>query len=55
MRLLEEIIPKLDSSADEKKAEATEKIGTLKKVSKQMQRVKVQMKPKNDPENEEAD
>jgi hypothetical protein len=55
MRLLEEIIPKLDSSADEKKAEATEKIGTLKKVAKQMQRVKVQMKTKNDSDNEEAD
>jgi hypothetical protein len=55
MRLLEEIIPKLDSSADEKKAEATEKIGTLKKVAKQMQRVKVQIKTKNDSENEEAD
>ena len=46
MRLLEEIIPKLDHSADEKKTEATEKIGTLKKVAKQMQRVKLQMKTK---------
>jgi hypothetical protein len=56
MRVLEEIIPKLDKSADEKKAEATEKIGTLKKVSKQMQRVKVQMKPKASSENDgEAD
>jgi hypothetical protein len=46
MRVLEEIIPKLDQSADEKKTEATEKIGTLKKVAKQMQRVKVQIKEK---------
>jgi hypothetical protein len=46
MRVLEEIIPKL------KKTEATEKIGTLKKVAKQMQRVKVQMKPKDESEPE---
>ena len=52
MRLLEEIIPKLDQSADEKKTEATEKIGTLKKVAKQMQRVKVQMKDKEESDSE---
>ena len=52
MRLLEEIIPKLDQSADEKKNEATEKIGTLKKVAKQMQRVKVQMKSKDESDSE---
>jgi len=56
MRLLEEIIPKLDQSADEKKTEATEKIGMLKKVAKQMNRAKVQLKTKSEPEvNMEAD
>ncbi|MGH9992692.1 MAG: hypothetical protein ACREAZ_08620 [Nitrososphaera sp.] len=48
MRVLEEIIPKLDQSADEKKTEATEKIGMLKKVAKQMNRAKVQLKTKNE-------
>ncbi|HEX2014589.1 MAG TPA: hypothetical protein VLA68_05110 [Nitrososphaera sp.] len=53
MRVLEEIIPKLDQSADEKKNEATEKIGMLKKVAKQMQRAKVQLKAKTEPGSEE--
>lgn len=55
MRVLQEIIPKLDHSADEKKTEATEKIGMLKKVSKQMLRVKVQLKHKNGPADEEEE
>lgn len=52
MRVLEEVIPKLDQSADEKKTEATEKIGMLKKVAKQMSRAKVQLKPKTESDNE---
>jgi hypothetical protein len=40
VNVIKEIIPKLNQSAEAKKADVTEKIATLKKVSKQFQRVK---------------
>jgi len=40
MNILKEIIPKLGENANSRKIEVTEKIGTLRKVSKQFQRVK---------------
>ena len=40
VNVIKEIIPKLNQSAEAKKADVTEKITTLKKVSKQFQRVK---------------
>lgn len=40
VNVIREIIPKLNQSAEAKKADVTEKIATLKKVAKQFQRVK---------------
>jgi hypothetical protein len=40
VNVIKEIIPKLNQSAEAKKVDVTEKITTLKKVSKQFQRVK---------------
>jgi hypothetical protein len=40
LNVIKEAIPKLSQSAEAKKADVTEKIATLKKVSKQFQRVK---------------
>lgn len=41
MSILSEIVPKLSESAEGKKNEVTEKIGMLRKISKQFQRVKI--------------
>jgi len=45
MNIMSEIVPKLGESAEAKKAEVTEKIGVLRNIAKQFQRVKVEMKP----------
>lgn len=50
MDIMKEIVPKLSQSAESKKVEVTEKITTLKKVAKQMQRAKVQLSSEKDPE-----
>lgn len=50
MDIMKEIVPKLSQSAESKKVEVTEKITTLKKVAKQMQRAKVQLASEKDPE-----
>ena len=45
MNIMSEIVPKLGESAEAKKVEVTEKIDVLRKIAKQFQRIKVQMKP----------
>jgi hypothetical protein len=45
MNIMSEIVPKLGESAQAKKVEVTEKIDILRKIAKQFQRVKVEMKP----------
>jgi hypothetical protein len=50
MDIMKEIIPKLSQSASAKKVETTEKITVLKKVAKQMQRVKVELGPEGEDE-----
>jgi len=44
MNIMSEIVPKLGESADAKKVEVTEKIDVLRKIAKQFQRIKVEMK-----------
>lgn len=51
VNVIKEIIPKLNQSAEAKKADVTEKIATLKKVAKQFQRVKTM--PGNKEEDDE--
>jgi|SRR5581483_299329 len=53
MNIMSEIIPKLGTSAEAKKAEVTEKIGVLRNIAKQFQRITVEMKPKRVPKEDE--
>jgi hypothetical protein len=53
MNIMSEIVPKLGESAEAKKVEVTEKIEVMRKIAKQFQRVKVEMKPEHAAKEEE--
>jgi hypothetical protein len=53
MNIMSEIVPKLGESAEAKKVEVTEKIDILRKIAKQFQRVKIEMKPEHAAKEEE--
>ena len=53
MNIMSEIVPKLGESAEAKKVEVTEKIDVLRKIAKQFQRIKVEMKPEHAAKEEE--
>jgi hypothetical protein len=53
MNIMSEIVPKLGESAEAKKVEVTEKIDVMRKIAKQFQRVKVEMKPEHAAKEEE--
>jgi len=53
MNIMSEIVPRLGESAAAKKVEVTEKIDVLRKIAKQFQRIKVEMKPEHAAKEEE--
>jgi hypothetical protein len=53
MNIMSEIVPKLGESAESKKVEVTEKLGVMKKIAKQFQRVKVEIGAEHSERNEE--